>query len=85
MTSWNFKSLCHKLIVSIGITATVGLSAVALMSYQQSRAVIWRNAEFNLDQQSFALADKIDRNLLERYRDVRHSRFIPALAAHRAR
>ncbi len=75
--SWEFKSLRHKLIVSFGITAALGLSAVALLSYKQSRATLWRNAEASLGQQAFALADKIDRNLFERYGDVQAFAFHP--------
>jgi methyl-accepting chemotaxis protein len=75
--SWEFKSLRHKLIVSFGITAALGLSAVALLSYRQSRATLWRNAEASLGQQAFALADKIDRNLFERYGDVQAFAFHP--------
>lgn len=75
--SWEFKSLRHKLIVSFGITVALGLSAVALLSYRQSRATLWRNAEASLGQQAFALADKIDRNLFERYGDVQAFAFHP--------
>lgn len=75
--SWEFKSLRHKLIVSFGITAALGLGAVALLSYTQSRSSLWKNAESNLGQQAFALADKIDRNLFERYGDVQAFAFHP--------
>ena len=75
--SWQFKSLRTKLIVSFGITVALGLTAVAVLSFRQSRATFRANAEASLSRQAFALADKIDRNLFERYGDVQAFAFHP--------
>ena len=79
---WNqnriqFRSLRSKLVVCFGVTVALGLTAVAALSYRQSRATLWKNAEASLGQQAFALADKIDRNLFERYGDVQAFAFHP--------
>jgi hypothetical protein len=72
-----FSSLRSKLAVCFGVTVALGLTAVAALSYRQSRATLWQNAETSLGQQAFALADKIDRNLFERYGDVQAFAFHP--------
>lgn len=77
---WNqtrFKSIRSKLAVCFGVTVAIGLTSVAALSYRQSRAMLWHNAELGLGQQASALADKIDRNLFERYGDVQAFAFHP--------
>jgi methyl-accepting chemotaxis protein len=64
-------------VVSFGLTVALGLTAVAVLSFRQSRATLRENAEASLNRQAFALADKIDRNLFERYGDVQAFAFHP--------
>ncbi len=71
------KSLRSKLVIGFGATVAVGLMAVAGLSYRQSRAILWTNAQTSLEQQAVALADKIDRNLFERYGDAQAFAFHP--------
>jgi methyl-accepting chemotaxis protein len=71
------KSLRSKLVLGFGATVAVGLIAVAGLSYRQSRAILWQNAQASLEQQAVALADKIDRNLFERYGDAQAFAFHP--------
>lgn len=81
--AFQFQSLRTKLLVSFGLTAVVGLSAVAMMSYRQSRGTLRLNAESSLGQQAANLADKIDRNLFERYGDVQAFAFHPGARGER--
>lgn len=80
---FQFQSLRTKLLVSFGLTAVIGLSAVAALSYRQSRSTLLVNAETSLNQQAANLADKIDRNLFERYGDVQAFAFHPGARGER--
>jgi len=75
--NFQFTSLRKKLSVSFAVASAAALGAVAFVSYQQSRSALMQDARANLGGQAFSVADKIDRNLFERYGDVQAFAFHP--------
>ncbi len=77
MTTIPFHSLRSKLLVCFGLTVAIGIGAITFLSFRQSRTSLGEAARASLVQQAANLADKIDRNLFERYGDVQAFAFHP--------
>ena len=78
MTAYSFSSLRAKLAVTFGVTVTLGISAIAVFSFYRSHESLDAATGRSLALQAVDFADKLDRNLFERYGDAQAFAFHPA-------
>lgn len=77
MPAYSFSSLRAKLAVTFGLTVALGIGALAVFSYSQSHESVDAASGRNLALQAADFADKVDRNLFERYGDVQAFAYHP--------
>jgi methyl-accepting chemotaxis protein len=78
-----FRSIRTALIIAFAAVVCVAAGAVAAISYWQGRSLLLAQAGDQLSVNAMAVADKIDRNLFERYGDVQAFAFHPAARGQR--
>ncbi len=67
---WRRLRLGPKLIASFLVVGTLPMAALGVLSVQQTSAALRADAEQAVSEIAFNTADKLDRNLFERYGDV---------------